>query len=89
MIKYGIASMSKKIYMKPTMQCIEMALTNVLCTSMPGSDKFHKVDSYDTEQEGVSNNPYDAIRGTYCNSYNIFVGVKTPFHHQKQGNRPN
>lgn len=59
MIKYGIASMSKKTYMKPTMQCIEMALTNVLCTSMPGSDKFHKVDSYDTEQEGVSNNPYD------------------------------
>ena len=50
MIKYGIASMSKKIYMKPTMQCIEMALTKVLCTSIPGSDKFHNVDYYDTEQ---------------------------------------
>ena len=59
MIKYGTASMSKKTYMKPTMQCIEMVQTNVLCTSMPGSDKFHKVDSYDTEQEDVSNNPSD------------------------------
>jgi len=59
MIKYGTASMSKKTYMKPTIQCIEMAQTNVLCTSMPGSDKFHKVDSYDTEQEDVSDKPYD------------------------------
>lgn len=59
MIKYGTASMSKKIYMKPTMQCIEMVQTNVLCTSMPGSDKFHKVDSYDTEQEDVSDKPYN------------------------------
>lgn len=59
MIKYGTASMSKRTYMKPTMQGIEMTQTNVLCTSMPGSDKFQKVDSYDTEEEGVSNNPYD------------------------------
>lgn len=59
MIKYGTASMSKKIYMKPTMQCIEIVQTNVLCTSMPGSDKFHKVDSYDTEQEDVSDKPYN------------------------------
>lgn len=59
MIKYGTASMSKKTYMKPTIQCIEMAQTNVLCTSMPGSDKFHKVDSYDTEQEDVSDKPYN------------------------------
>lgn len=59
MIKYGTASMSKKTYMKPTIQCIEMAQTNVLCTSMPGSDKFHKVDSYDTEREDVSDKPYD------------------------------
>lgn len=59
MIKYGTASMSKKTYMKPTIQCIEMAQTNVLCTSMPDSDKFHKVDSYDTEQEDVSDKPYD------------------------------
>lgn len=51
--------MSKRTYMKPTMQCIEMTQTNVLCTSMPGSDKFQKVNSYDTEEEGVSNNPYD------------------------------
>ena len=59
MIKYGTASMSKKIYMKPTMQCTEMVQTNVLCTSMPGSDKFRKFDSYDTEQEDVSDKPYD------------------------------
>lgn len=51
--------MSKKTYMKPTIQCIEMAQTNVLCTSMPGSDKFHEVDSYDTEQEDVSDKPYN------------------------------
>lgn len=61
MIKYGTASMSKKTYMKPAMQCIEMAQTNVLCASMPGSDKFYKVDSDGTKQEGVSNNPYDGM----------------------------
>ena len=51
--------MKKKIYIKPTMQRIEMLQSNILCSSLTDADKFHKVDTDDLEEGDVSNKPFD------------------------------
>lgn len=51
--------MKKKKYIKPTVQRIEMLQTNILCSSITDSDKFHKVDTDDLEEGDISNKPFD------------------------------